>query len=139
MNIEVKRSIEIDNLLPVLKLESESGQSTLVTIDRELLKDAVQVIEVLVKKNKQLRDINKNLNEKLERRNATISDLSNQVGELNTLMFEMQIPEGKCDCGNKCCCEEDSDEDKEPTVKDVLNELEVVNELVAVARLIGIL
>ena len=58
MNIEVKRSIEIDDLLHVLQPESESGQSSFVTIDREILKDAVQVIKVLVKKNEQLRDFN---------------------------------------------------------------------------------
>ena len=134
MNIEVKKTIEM--VLQGLRNEIKHGCKE---TNKEMLEDAIRVIEVLSKKNKQLRDINKNLNEKLEKRNEVISDLTNQVGELNTLMFEMQIPEGKCDCGNKCCCEEDSDEDKEPTIQDVLKELEVLNELVVVSKLLGIL
>ena len=91
MNIEVKKTIEIEMVLQGLRNEIKHGCKE---TNKEMLEDAIKVIEVLSKKNKQLRDINKNLNEKLERRNATISDLTSQVGELNTLMFEMQIPEG---------------------------------------------
>lgn len=133
MNIEVKKSIEIEDVLGGLKNTMEYGSKE---INREMLEDTIHVIEVLVKKNKQLRDINKNLKEKLERRNKTISDLTSQVGKLNHEIFEMQS-EGPGEC--KCCCEEDSDEDKEPTVQDVLKELEVLNELVVISKLLGIL
>ena len=131
MNIEVKRSIEIDvvlDLLEDLKLEAENKEENVITVERkemiELLEDTIQIIKVLVKKNKQLRDINKNLNEKLEERNKTIYELKSKVEE------------------NNCCCKGEQEKEKpeeEYDLQDVLNELEVLNELVAVARLIGIL
>ena len=109
MNIEVKRSIELDSVLQVLKERSETNKvgkmGKEVVIEKDVLKDAVSVIEVLVKKNKQLRDINKNLNEKLERRNATISDLASKVKE------------------NNCCCEKETEKNGKHTFNDVLNEL----------------
>ena len=53
-------------------------------------------------------------------------------------MFEMQIPEGKCDCGNKCCCEKETEKTGKHTFNDVLNELETMNEFVVIGKLIGI-
>lgn len=148
MNIEVKRSIEIDDLLPELKLKAETNpvgkMGKEVVIEKETLQDAIHVIEVLVKKNKQLRDINKNLNEKLERRNKTISDLTNQVGKLNHEIFEMQIPEGKCDCGKNdtrnCCCKDKQGEQHEKAkmvkseISDMYNgyDMDVMNALAGI-------
>ena len=99
MNIEVKKTIEIEMVLQGLRNEIKHGCKE---TNKEMLEDAIQVIEVLSKKNKQLRDINKNLNEKLEKRKEVISDLTSQVDELNNLMFEMKNEEKECKC---CCCE----------------------------------
>ena len=128
MNIEVKRSIDIDDLLPVLKLKAETNHvgkmGKEVVIEKETLQDAIHVIEVLVKKNKQLRDINKNLNEKLEERNKIISELKSKVEE------------------SKCCRKGEQEKQKpeeEHTLQDVLDELEALNELAVIGKLIGIL
>lgn len=116
MNIEVKKSIEIDDLLPLLKLKAETNpvgkMGKEVVIEKETLQDVIHVIEVLVKKNNQLRDINKNLNEKLEKRNATISELGSKVKELNDKLFEIQEKFDSCknDTCNCCCKEKESEE-----------------------------
>lgn len=160
MNIEVKRNIEIDSVLKVLKDRAETNQvgkmGKEVVIEKETLQDAIHVIEVLVKKNKQLRDINKNLTDKITRKNNTISELSKQAKELNDKLFEIQKEFDSCknDTCNNCCKKKESEEyqnydgkpkkckeqhEKEYDLKDVLNELEVINELVVVGKLIGIL
>lgn len=143
MNIEVKRSIEIDVVLDVLedfKLEAENKEGNEITVERrkmiELLEDTTQIIKVLVKKNKQLRD--KNLSDKIVKKNESIVELTRMCKKLNDQVFEL---ESKIE-ENKCCCKGESEKQKpeeEYDLQDVLNELEVINELVAVARLIGIL
>ena len=142
MNIEVKRSIELDSVLQVLKEKSETNKvgkmGKEVVIEKDVLKDAVSVIEVLVKKNKQLRDINKNLSDKIVKKNESIVELTRMCKKLNDQVFELESKVEE----NKCCCKGESEKQKpeeEYDLQDVLNELEVINELVAVARLIGIL
>ena len=145
MNIEVKRSIEIDVVLDVLedfKLEAENKEGNEITVERrkmiELLEDTTQIIKVLVKKNKQLRDINKNLSDKIVKKNESIVELTRMCKKLNDQVFELESKVEE----NKCCCKGESEKQKpeeEYDLQDVLNELEVINELVAVARLIGIL
>ena len=145
MNIEVKRSIEIDVVLDVLedlKLEAENKEGNEITVERrkmiELLEDTTQIIKVLVKKNKQLRDINKNLSDKIVKKNERIVELTRMCKKLNDQVFELESKVEE----NKCCCKGESEKQKpeeEYDLQDVLNELEVINELVAVARLIGIL
>ena len=142
MNIEVKRSIELDSVLQVLKEKSETNKvgkmGKEVVIEKDVLKDAVSVIEVLVKKNKQLRDINKNLSDKIVKKNESIVELTRMCKKLNDQVFELESKVEE----NKCCCKGESEKQKpeeEYDLQDVLDELEVINELVAVARLIGIL
>ena len=145
MNIEVKRSIEIDVVLDVLedlKLEAENKEGNEITVERrkmiELLEDTIQIIKVLVKKNEQLRDINKNLSDKIVKKNESIVELTRMCKKLNDQVFELESKVEE----NKCCCKGESEKQKpeeEYDLQDVLNELEVINELVAVARLIGIL
>lgn len=144
MNIEVKRSIDIDVVLDVLedfKLENEIKKENVITVERkemiELLEDTIQIIKVLVKKNKQLRDINKNLSDKVAKRNESIEELTKMCKKLNDQVFELESKVEE----NKCCCkgEPEKQKPKEYDLQDVLNDLEVLNELVVVARLIGIL
>ena len=144
MNIEVKRSIEIDVVLDVLedfKLEAENKEGNEITVERkemiELLEDTIQIIKVLVKKNEQLRDINKNLSDKIVKKNESIEELSKMCKKLNDQVFELESKVEE----NKCCCkgEQEKQKHEEYDLQNVLDELEVINELVAVARLIGIL
>ena len=145
MNIEVKKSIEIDVVLDVLedfKLEAEIKEGNEITVERkemiELLEDAIQIIKVLVKKNKQLRDINKYLNDKIVKKNESIEELAKICKKLNDKVFELESKVEE----NECCCKGEQEKQKpeeEYDLQNVLDELEVINELVAVARLIGIL
>ena len=113
MNIEVKRSIEIEDVLGGLKNTMEYGSKE---INREMLEDTIHVIEVLVKKNKQLRDINKNLSDKIAKKYKTISEL------------EMKVKE------NNCCCkgEQEKQKPKEYDLQDVLNEIVVIGKLIGI-------
>ena len=145
MNIEVKKSIEIDVVLDVLedfKLEAEIKEGNEITVERkemiELLEDAIQIIKVLVKKNKQLRDINKYLNDKIVKKNESIEELAKICKKLNDKVFELESKVEE----NECCCKGEQEKQKpeeEYDLQNVLDELEVIHELVAVARLIGIL
>ena len=97
MNIEVKKSIEIDVVLNVLedfKLEAEIKEGNEITVERkemiELLEDTIQIIKVLVKKNKQLRDVNKNLSDKIIKKNESIEELSKMCKKLNDQVFELE-------------------------------------------------
>lgn len=145
MNIEVKRSIEIDIVLDVLedfKLEAENKEGDKITVERkemiELLEDTIQIIKVLVKKNKQLRDINKNLSDKIVKKNESIEELTKRCKKLNDHVFELESKVKE----NKCCCKDEQEKQKHEEkydLQNVLNELGVINELVVVARLIGIL
>lgn len=136
MNIEVKRSIEVDSVLEVLKERSETNRvgkmGKEAVVDKQVLLDSIQVIEVLVKKNKQLRDINKTLTDKITRKNNTISELGKQAKELNDKVFELESKSKE----NKCCCK---NEEEEPTLQEVLNELEVLHELIFISKSIGVL
>lgn len=111
MNIEVRRNIKIDSVLEVLKDRSETnpvgkmGKETVV--DKQILQDAIQVIEVLVKKNKQLRDINKNLSDKITKRNESIEELTKMCKKLNDQVFELK---SKVEEGKFCCQEKESEE-----------------------------
>ena len=144
MNIEVKRSIEIDVVLDLLedfKLEAEIEKENVINVERkeviELLEDTIQIIKVLVKKNKQLRDINKNLSDKVAKKNESIEELTKMCKKLNDQVFELEskVEEGKCCCKG----EQEKQKPEEYDLQGVLNDLGVINELIVVARLIGIL
>ena len=142
MNIEVKRNIEIDDLLTNLgKLSKEQTGTEFVAVEKEILQDVIHVIEVLVKKNKQLRDINKTLTDKITRKNNTISELSKQTKELNDKLFEIQKNFDSCknDTCNCCCKEKSESKEENPTKEEMLKDLEKFLDIIPVAIMLGIL
>ena len=149
MNIEVKKSIKIDVILGELKdlkEEVENKSDVLfVQVERreliEILQDAINVIEVFVKKNKQLRDINKTLTDKITRKNNTISELGKQAKELNGKLFEVQKELDSCknDTCNCCCKEKYESKEEIPTKEEMLKDLENFIDIIPVTIMLGIL
>ena len=128
MNIEVKKSIEIDVVLDVLedfKLEAENKEGNVITVERkemiEILEDTIQIIKVLVKKNKQLRDINKNLSDKVAKKNESIEELSKMCKKLNDQVFELESKVEE----NKCCCKGEPEKQEEQHDKAKMVKLEI--------------